>query len=82
MYIGETGRSAYERMREHFHNFNNKLEPKIKTNTDDIEEGKDDKDKKDLWKAIKTLKGKFTPRYIQMKNRKGTLVPLKKGQRL
>jgi len=30
-----------------------------------------------LWKAIKTLKGKFTPRYIQMKNRKGTLVPLK-----
>ena len=43
MYIGETGRSAYERMREHFHNFNNKLEPKVKTNTDTIEEDKDDK---------------------------------------
>ena len=30
-------------MREHFHNFNNKFEPK--TNTNDIEEDKDDKDK-------------------------------------
>ena len=45
VYIGETGRSAFERMREHFHNFNNKLEPKLKTNSDDIEEDKDDKDK-------------------------------------
>ena len=34
--------------------------------------------KKHLWKAIKAMKSKFTPRYIQMKNRKGTLVPLKK----
>jgi hypothetical protein len=40
-------------------------------------ENKEDKHKKTLWKAIKTLKGKFTPKYIQMKNRKGTLVPLK-----
>ena len=40
-------------------------------------EDKQDKHKKTLWKAVKALKGKFTPRYIQMKNRKGTLVPLK-----
>ena len=39
-------------------------------------ENKEDKHKKHLWKAIKTMKSKFTPRYIQMKNRKGTLVPL------
>ena len=44
-------------------------------------ENKEDKHKKHLWKAIKTMKSKFTPRYIQMKNRKGTLVPLKKGPR-
>ena len=41
-------------------------------------ENPEDKHKKHLWKAIKAMKSKFTPRYIQMKNRKGTLVPLKK----
>ena len=41
-------------------------------------ENKEDKHKKHLWKAIKAMKSKFTPRYIQMRNRKGTLVPLKK----
>ena len=41
-------------------------------------ENSEDKHKKHLWKAIKAMKSKFTPRYIQMKNRKGTLVPLKK----
>ena len=40
-------------------------------------ENPEDKHKKHLWKAIKEMKSKFTPRYIQMKNRKGTLVPLK-----
>ena len=44
---------------------------------DQFKENKEDKHKKTLWKAVKTLKGKFTPKYIQMKNRKGTLVPLK-----
>ena len=34
--------------------------------------------KKHFWKAVKNLKGKFTPKYIQMRNRGGTLVPLKK----
>ena len=38
---------------------------------------KEDKHKKTLWKAVKTLKGKYTPKYIQMRNRKGTLVTLK-----
>ena len=33
---------------------------------------------KNIWKAVKNLKGKFTPKYIQMRNRGGTLVPLKK----
>ena len=37
-------------------------------------ENKEDKHKKHLWKAIKAMKTKFTPRYIQMKNRNGTRV--------
>ena len=45
---------------------------------DQFRENPEDKHKKHLWKAIKEMKSKFTPRYIQMKNRKGTLVPLKK----
>ena len=45
---------------------------------DQFRENPEDKHKKHLWKAIKAMKSKFTPRYIQMKNRKGTLVPLKK----
>jgi hypothetical protein len=34
--------------------------------------------KKGLWKAVKNLNGKFTPRYIQMRDRKGMLVSLTK----
>ena len=63
-------------------NFKPKLSaPSKKTSTHNVEqfrENKEDKHKKQLWKAIKAMKSKFTPRYIQMKNRKGTLVPLKK----
>ena len=51
VYIGETGRSAFERMREHFHNFNNKLEPKLKTISDDIE-GDKNKNEKDKGSAM------------------------------
>ena len=45
VYIGETGRSGFERMQEHFHNFNAKVEPKTKENTEKFGEDKDDKDK-------------------------------------
>ena len=33
---------------------------------------------KDLWKVIKNLERKYTPKYMQMRNKGGTLVPLKK----
>ena len=31
-------------------------------------ENPEDKNKKGLWKAVKDLKRKFTPQYVQMKN--------------
>ena len=31
-----------------------------------------------MWKAVKILKSKFSPKFIQMRNTNGMLVPLKK----
>ena len=31
-----------------------------------------------IWKAVKNLKGKFSPKFIQMQNKNGVLVQLKK----
>ena len=41
-------------------------------------ENKKDPHKKNLWKAVKNLKGKFSPKFIQMRNKNGMLVPLRK----
>ena len=35
-------------------------------------ENPEDKNKKGLWKAVKDLKRKFTPQFVQMKNQNGT----------
>lgn len=35
-----------------------------------------DRNKKNLWKAVKGLRTKFTPQYVQMKNERGVHVPL------
>ena len=45
---------------------------------EEFNENPADKNKKDLWKAVKKLRAKFTPRYIQMKNKERRLVPLNK----
>ena len=37
-----------------------------------------DKNKKDLCKAVKYLRSKYTPKYIRLRNRQGELVPLNK----
>ncbi len=39
-----------------------------------------DEHKNKQWKAIKNLKNKFTPKYIQIKNLEGKYVPLKKRE--
>jgi hypothetical protein len=44
---------------------------------EEFSENPADKHKKGLWKAVKNLKGKFTPRFIQMQDREGRLVSLK-----
>ena len=44
---------------------------------EEFNENPRDANKKELWKAVKNLKGKFTPKYIQMKCRNGQLVSLK-----
>ena len=41
-------------------------------------ENKEDPHEKHIWKAVKHLKGKFMPKFIQMRNRNGMLVPLRK----
>ena len=41
-------------------------------------ENKEDLHKKHLWKTVNNLKGEFAPKYIQMRNRNGMPVPLKK----
>ena len=45
---------------------------------EEFNENPKDKNKKDLWKAVKNLRAKYTPKYIQMRNRAGMLVPLNK----
>ena len=45
---------------------------------EEFNENPKDKNKKDLWTAIKNLRSKYTPKYIQMRNRHGRLVPLNK----
>ena len=54
--------------------FNNRKNQKL----EEFNENPEDKNKKHLWKAVKNLKGKFTPKYIQMRNKEGRLVPLNK----
>jgi hypothetical protein len=53
--------------------FSNRKNAKL----EEFNENPADKHKKGLWKAVKNLKGKFTPRFIQMQNREGRLVSLK-----
>ena len=45
---------------------------------EEFNENPNDKNKKDLWRAVKNLRSKYTPKYIQMRNREGKLVPLNK----
>lgn len=41
-------------------------------------ENPEDKNKNNLWKAVKGLKTKLTPSYIKMENKEGQYVPLDK----
>ena len=43
-----------------------------------IRESKEDPHNKHLLKTVKNLKGKFTPKFIQMRNKNEMLVPLRK----
>lgn len=42
-----------------------------KTLLEKLNENPEDKNKKELWKAVKGLKSKYVPRYIQMRNKEG-----------
>lgn len=48
-----------------------------KTVLEKFNEHPKDKYKKELWKAVKGLKSKYVPRYIQMRNKEGKHVALK-----
>ena len=43
-----------------------------------VRENKEDSNKTHLWKAVKNLEGKFSPKLIQMRNKSGMLAPLKR----
>ena len=65
----------------------NKLNKEIKIMTkadkkenllEQFRENKKDPHKKHIWRAVKNLKGKFSTKFIQMRNKNGMLVPLRK----
>ena len=56
----------------------NKMAKKDKQNhlIEQFNENPRDTNKKNLWKAVKGLRTKYTPQYVQMKNERGIHVPL------
>ena len=46
--------------------------------SEQFRENKEDPHKKHLWTAVKNLKGKFSPKFIQIRNTDGMRVPFKK----
>lgn len=45
---------------------------------EEFKENPGDKNKKHLWKAVKNIEGRFTSKFVQVRNKEGRLVQLNK----
>ena len=69
--------------KKEIHNLNKEIKKLTKQDKkecllEQFRENKEDPHKKHAWKVVKNPKGKFSPKFIQMRNKNGMLVPLKK----